>query len=186
MAGKAVLVIDGGRPRTLSVGQASPEGVKLISADSASAVVEIAGRRQALSMGQTTSYAASAASGSGKTVLTADSGGHFVAIGSINGVSVRFVVDTGATFIAMSSHEAKRLGLSYIRGEKGLTTTANGQVLTYKVRIDTVRVGDITLHGVDGAVLEGPNPPIVLLGMSFLNRLEMRRDGDSMTLTKRY
>lgn len=184
-AGKAVLVIDGGRPRTLGAGQTSPEGVKLISADSGSAVVEIAGKRQTLSMGQT-SYAASAASGSGKTTLQADSGGHFVTTGAINGASVRFLVDTGATLIAMSSSEARRLGLSYIGGERGMTSTANGPVLTYRVKLDSVQVGDITLHAVDGAVLEGTNPSIVLLGMSFLNRVEMKRDGDSMTLTKRF
>ncbi|MBI2311980.1 MAG: TIGR02281 family clan AA aspartic protease [Betaproteobacteria bacterium] len=185
MGGKAVLVIDGGRPRTLSVGQTSPEGVKLISTDSGAAVVEIAGKRQTLSLGQA-GYAASAAPSSGKTVLVADSQGHFITTGTINGVSVRFVVDTGATFISMSSEQARRLGLSYAAGERGLTTTANGVVPTYRVKLDTVRIGDITLHAVDGAVLEGPNPPIVLLGMSFLNRVEMKRDGESMTLTKRF
>lgn len=185
-SGKAILVIDGGRPRTLSAGQASPEGVKLISADSGSAVVEIAGKRQTLSMGQTTSYAASAASGSGKTILQADSGGHFVTTGAINGASVKFLVDTGASMIAMSSSEAQRLGLRYANGDRGMVSTANGAVLTYRVKLDSVRVGDITLHAVEGAVLEGNHPSIVLLGMSFLNRLEMKRDGDSMTLTKRF
>lgn len=185
-AGKAILVIDGGRPRTLSAGQSGPEGVKLISADSGSAVVEIAGKRQTLAMGQTTSYAASAASGGGRTILQADSGGHFVTTGAINGASVRFLVDTGATHVAMSSHEARRLGLNYLGGERGMTSTANGTVLTYRVKLDSVRVGDITLHTVDGAVLEGTNPSIVLLGMSFLKRVEMQRDGDSMTLTKRF
>jgi aspartyl protease family protein len=99
---------------------------------------------------------------------------------------VRFLVDTGATQVSLSNSEAKRLGINYIAGQKTLTATANGVVPTYKVKLDEVRIGDIVLNNVDGLVHAGDNLPIALLGMSFLNRMEMKRDGEKMVLTKRY
>ena len=104
----------------------------------------------------------------------------------LDGVSVRFLVDTGATLVSMSSADATRIGISYTKGERGTTYTANGPALAYRIKLDTVKVGDITLHGVDGLVLDGEKLPVILLGMSFLNRMEMRREGTSMTLIKRY
>src|SRR4051812_30889872 len=88
-SGKAVLVIDGGRPQSLSAGQVTPQGVKLVSADSASAVIEYQGQRQTLTMGQGTRVGGSkASSGAGQVTLTADSRGHFLTTGSISGVPV--------------------------------------------------------------------------------------------------
>jgi len=182
---KAVVVIDGGRPRTLSAGQTSPEGVKLISADSDSAEFEIGGKRQLLSLGQ--GISSNFMSTSSPVVnLIADAGGHFVTEGSINGATVKFIIDTGATLVSMSTSEAKRIGLNYLNGERGLVSTANGLVPFYKVKLDTVKIGDITLNNVDGGVQEGDNLPIVLMGMSFLNRVGMKRSGPQMTLIKRY
>ena len=64
-------------------------------------------------------------------------------------------------------------------------STANGVVPAYRVKLDEVRLGDISLNNVDGVVTIG-SQPIVLLGMSFLNRMEMKRDGETMTLKKRF
>jgi aspartyl protease family protein len=185
-AGKAVLVIDGGRPRTLAVGQTSPEGVKLISSSSDGAVVEHAGKRLTLTTGSTGFGMGRPAAGGSQVVLTADSDGHFLTTGTINGVSVRFLVDTGATVITMSSLEARRLGVNYLTGVRGRSQTVNGVVPVYRVKLDTVQVGEVTANNVDASVLDSDSLPIVLLGMSFLNRMEMRRDGLTMTLTKRY
>jgi aspartyl protease family protein len=107
-------------------------------------------------------------------------------LGQINGGTVQFMVDTGATAIAMSSTRARQLGINYINGQRGFTQTANGRAAAYRVTLDTVKIGDITLHAVDAVVLEGDNLPMVLLGMSFLNRTEMKRDGQSLTLIKRF
>jgi aspartyl protease family protein len=183
--GKAVVIIDGGKPRTLSNGQTTPEGVKLISANSESAEFEIDGKRQVLSLGQgiTANFAATE---NASVTLFADSKGHFVSEGSINGAPVKFLIDTGATMISLSSSEAKRIGLNYLKGERGLVSTANGVVPAYGVKLDTVKIGDITLNNVDSVVQEGENLPIVLMGMSFLKRLEMKREGSQMTLIKRY
>jgi len=187
-ANKAVVVIDGGKPRTLSVGQTTPEGVRLISADSESATFEIDGKRETLTPGEGGAVARSAppVSGRKKVVLTADSRGHFFATGTINGVSTRFMVDTGATTIALSSVEAKRTGVNYLAGRRVLTQTANGIVPVYRVRLDAVNIGGITLSNVDAIVIEGDRLPVALLGMSFLNRMEMRRDGDVLMLIQRY
>jgi aspartyl protease family protein len=184
-SGKAVLVIDGGRPRTLSAGDTTPEKVRLISATSEAAVLEIAGKRQTLGMGQ--SISVGSASGGQRATLTADNSGHFFTTAVINGVSMRFVVDTGASLVTLSSENAKRAGVNYLAGSRALMQTANGVVAAYVVKLDTVRLGDITVNNVDGVVLEtSALGGVGLLGMSFLNRTEMRRDGDSMTLTKRY
>jgi aspartyl protease family protein len=186
-SGKAVVVIDGGKPRTLSVGQITPEGVKLLSANSDSAVLEYNGQRQTLTTGEGTRLGSAApVGGSGRTTLIADSRGHFITTGTINGVSVQFMVDTGASNIAMSSAEARRLGINYLAGQRGHASTANGVIPMYRVKLDNVRVGDITLNNVEGSVLEGAGLSHALLGMSFLNRTQMNRDGDRLTLTRRY
>lgn len=184
---KAVLVVDGGKPRTLSAGQITPEGVRLISASSESAVVEINGRRETLTPGNGRyGSAGRSAAGTSSVVLPADSRGHFITDGAINGNTLQFLVDTGATLVTLSSSEARRLGINYLSGKRALSQTANGVVSAYRIQIDTVRVGDITAHNVDAIVIEGNGLPITLLGMSFLNRMDMKRDGLTMTLTKRY
>ena len=185
--GKAVLVIDGGKPRTLSAGQVSPEGVRLVSATSEAAVIELNGQRQTLTIGAGMRVGgAAAASGAGQVTLTADARGHFSAIGAINGVTVRFMVDTGATSVALSSVEARRLGVNYLAGTQVAVNTAAARLPAYRVQLDTVRVGDITLNNVEGLVLEGNYPQEALLGMSFLNRIQMSREGDRLTLIRRY
>ena len=185
-SGKAVLTIDGGKPRTLSAGQTTPEGVKLVSATSEAAVIEFEGRRQSLGVGHGTRVAsAPTASSAGRTTILADSRGHFFATGAINGVSVRFMVDTGATTVSLSSADAGKLGINYRSGKRAHSQTANGPISVYVVQLDSVRVGDITLNNVLGTVSEGPGH-VALLGMSFLNRTQMNRDGDTLTLVRRY
>ncbi|HYC47468.1 MAG TPA: retropepsin-like aspartic protease [Burkholderiales bacterium] len=185
---KAMLVIDGGKPRMLSAGQTTPEGVRLISANSEAAVVEYKGQRQTLSVGQGTRIGSgSGGDGAGRVTLIADSRGHFVANGSINGLSVRFLVDTGASLISLSTDEARRLGINYLAGERGYNRTANGLVQAYRVKVDNVRLGDITLSNVEASVSDGmKGAPYALLGMSFLNRTHMTRDGDKLTLVRRF
>jgi len=188
--GKAQLVINGGKPRMLSAGDISPEGVRLISADSSAAVIEFQGKRRSLALGSGMRIGGadlSAGSSSGSSVtLTADERGHYQTLGQINGGTVTFLVDTGATSIALPSADARRLGINYLNGQRGYTQTANGRAVAYRVTLDTVKVGDITLHAVEAVVLEGDGLKIALLGMSFLNRTEMKRDGQALTLIRRY
>ncbi len=186
-ADKAVVSINGSRPRTLTAGQVTPEGVKLVSATSVSAVFEVNGQRRTLAVGEGAAVASVSAARGGDTVtLTADSRGHFVTIGVVNGVSLRFLVDTGASSVVLSSTDARSAGINYLAGTRGLTQTANGVVPVYAVKLDTLRIGDITVNNVDATVIEGDKLPIALLGMSFLNRMEMRREGSTLTLIRRY
>ena len=185
--GKAVLVVDGGRPRSLSAGQSTPEGVKLLSASSETAVIEFNGKRQTLTTGHSTRIGSSdAGGGSGQVTIIADPRGQFVSMGAINGMAIRFLVDTGASSVALSVQEAKRLGINYLAGTPVRVSTANGIAAAYKVKLDNVRVGDITLSNVEGTVVDGGGLHVALLGMSFLNRTAMKRDGDTLTLVRRY
>jgi aspartyl protease family protein len=183
--GRAMLSVDKGKPRTLRAGE-TYAGVTLVSATSDEAVVAIDGRQQRLHIGEGVYSAISAPSDHASVVLTPDRNGHFVASGSINGAAVRFLVDTGATMVAMNIEEARRAGVNYLAGERGYSQTANGVTAIYRVKLAQVSLGDITLRDVDGVVHENSALPIVLLGMSFLGKLEMRRTGESLTLTKRY
>jgi aspartyl protease family protein len=117
--------------------------------------------------------------------LTADGSGHFVTTGTINGTTVRFLVDTGATMVSLGVGEARRIGIDTSKGQSALVSTANGQTMAARVKLDTVRVGEIVLNNVD-ALVHPQDMPFALLGMSFLNRMEMQRDGQTMILRKRY
>ena len=180
---RALVQINGGAPRLLSPGQAPVEGVSLVSVTKDSATLQVDGRRQTLGMGQGNH---SAADSSGSTVtLSADARGHFMTEGQINGASVRFVVDTGATLVSLSQTEARRLGIDFQRGDPVTLNTANGTVNARKLVLASVRVGSISVNNVEAVVVDNMNMP-TLLGMSFLNRMDMRREGQIMTLIKRY
>lgn len=183
---KIVVIIDGER-RVLATGETSPEGVKLIAVDTSDEIaeVEIDGKPERLKLGVV--IAGFTQGGRGHVTLYAGTNGHFHADGLINGVPVRFLVDTGATTIALSGHVAKQVGIDYKKvGRRGLASTASGTVAIFSLKLNSVQVGSITLHNVDAGVIEGSYPREALLGMSFLGRLEMNRDGEKMQLRQRY
>lgn len=181
---KAVVQIDGGALQTLAVGQKTREGVTLLAVERDSATFDVDGERRTLGLGR--ARMTSAAPAAESAVLTANVAGHFSADGRVNGMPVQFVVDTGATLISLPEVEARRLSLDYKKGQKALMGTANGTVGGYMVKLDTVSIGNLTVHGVDAVIIEGKGLGTPLLGMSFLNRMNMKREGDLMTLTKRY
>lgn len=181
-ASRAIVSIDGAAPRTLSIGQKTPEGVTLVAVTAETATLDIDGRRRTLRMGQ---MVQSAPSGAPTATLKSDGRGHFLAEGAINGASTRFLVDTGATLVAIPSAEARRLGISYLNAPQMYVKTAAGVVPAHRIKLDTVRVGGITLNTVDGVVLER-GLDVILLGMSFLSRTEIRQEGETMTLTRRF
>jgi aspartyl protease family protein len=179
----AVLAIDGGEPKTVKIGQKWRD-ITVISVERGQATVEVDGKQRVLMIGQHYRAAATASSRE-KVVLAADRGGMFVAEGAVNGIPMRFVVDTGATYVSLSASDAARIGVDFRKGRPVMMQTANGAVIKYLVKFDRVRLGGIELTGVDGVVGE-QEMPLALLGMSFLNRLEMQRDGASMTLIRRF
>jgi aspartyl protease family protein len=182
---KALLMIDGA-PRTVATG-ATVQGVKLVSVTGNDAVVEIKGKRVTVVMGGAqVSLGGQASSGGGsQIVLTAGSGGHFMTAGGINGKAVRFMVDTGATSVAMSVAEAEHLGLNYRDGQRGFVSTANGNVQVYRVRLAEVRVGDVVVYDIEAMVVPA-QMEFILLGNSFLTRFQMKRENETMTLSKRF
>ena len=181
---KALVQIDGGAPRTLSVGQKTAEGVALIGVDRDAATFDIDGKRATIGLTQARVGRSEASAQS--AVIMADLQGHFPADGQVNGRPMRFLVDTGATYVSLPSADARRLGVDYAKGQPVLMRTAGGTARGYLVKLDTVSVGTVTVYGVDAVVLDGDDLSLPLLGMSFLNRMDMRREGNVMTLTKRY
>jgi aspartyl protease family protein len=184
MGDKALLTINGA-PRTVAVG-ATQQGVKLISVSAHEATVEIDGKRVLLPLGGAPVNLGGAASeGSGtRIVMTAGSGGHFLSGGTINGKQVQFMVDTGATVIALGAADAERIGLDYKKGQRARVRTANGEVVVFQVMLDTVRIGDVQVHNVE-AVVVPQAMSYVLLGNSFLTRFQMKRENDLLTLDRR-
>lgn len=180
----AVLALGGGDPKTVKVGQ-KWNGITVLTVGRERAIVEIDGKHRLLQMGQHHRSGPSARSDRARVTLAPDPQGMFLAEGAINGVPIRFVVDTGATFVSMSAKDAARVGLDFRKGRPLMMQTANGTVMKYQVTLDRVRVGGIELYQVDGVVGE-QEMPYVLLGMSFLNRLEMQRDGAAMNLIRRF
>ncbi len=181
--GKAVLVVDGGSPKTYSVGATISSGVKLVTANHDSATFDFNGKRQVLAIGQHGGGGGNA--GNGSVTLTADGRGHFITDGQINGSMVHMLVDTGASLISLPAQDAVRCGINYKQGSPTMISTANGMAAAYRVKLDTVKLGDVVVHQIDALVVE-QGLPIALLGMSFLNRTEMQRSGDTMTLKKRF
>jgi aspartyl protease family protein len=178
----AVIVIDGGAPTAIRIGH-TRQGVRVLSADEGQAEIEVEGKRRTLRLGQ---YASGAADDTRqKVTLAADPSGHFYATGQVNGGAVRFLVDTGATMITLPGSTAERLGIDYRKGRRGVMQTAAGPAVAYRVKLDSVKLGEISLQNVDAVVIE-QGLGIALLGMSFLNRVEMQRDGHAMVLTRRY
>jgi aspartyl protease family protein len=187
LGNKALIIVDASPPKAVAVGE-SFKGVKIIAAQGDQAVVDIGGKQHTLRIGDTPFSVGSAGGGEGsgnRIVLSATGGGHFVTLGQINGRSAEMMVDTGATTVAMSTHQAQRLGLDYKNGQTVSMSTANGVIPGWRLKLATLKVGDVTVREVDAVVSSG-SMPIVLLGNSFLSRFQMNRTNDQLVLEKRY
>jgi aspartyl protease family protein len=189
MGNKALLVIDG-QTQMLGVGDTA-RGVRLVSIAGDSARIELQGKPLDLRVGGSPlvlgggGAPGTAGSSAREIVIPAGDGGHFFMNGTINGHSVRFMVDTGATLIAVGQAEAARIGLDLHKGQLGQGSTANGVTPMVMLTLDSVRMGEVELYNVAAAVTPA-NMPYVLLGNSFLNRFRIQRDNEVMRLVKRY
>ncbi|WP_373188232.1 TIGR02281 family clan AA aspartic protease [Halopseudomonas sp.] len=184
-SGAAVVNIDGQR-HMLRVGKPGPQGVELVAADSSTATLRINGQTRQLSLQRDYSDGFAAVERKQVTVGRT-AGGHFRTVGSINGQNVQFMLDTGATSVAMNSFQAQRLGIDYrLTGVPIMANTASGQEKAYRVMLDRVKVGDIELTNVEGIVLEGSFPIEVLLGNSYLSRIRMIDNGETLILESRH
>ena len=186
LGSKALLIVDGNAPKGVAVGE-SYRGVKIVSTQGDQATLEIAGKRHTLRVGEAPASVGGGGADAGgtKIVLSASSGGHFMTQGQINGRAVQLVVDTGATMVSLSVAEAERVGLKYQTGQAVQMSTANGVIPGWRLKLASMRVGDVTVYDVDAIVSSG-TMPYVLLGNSFLARFQMTRTNDQMVLEKRY
>mgnify|MGYP000013970069 CR=1 FL=1 len=184
MGERALLMVDG-QPRTLAAGQTAA-GVRFLRWQDEIAVIERDGALYLLRLGSTPSRLGGgpAAAGGREIVIAAGPGGHFITGGSINGRSVRFMVDTGATVLALGRDEAQRLGLDLSTARPAMSETANGPVAVQRITLTRVRVGDVEVANVEAVVVPA-TMPYVLLGNSFLTRFQMRRENDVMRLEAR-
>ena len=178
----AFLNVDGQR-KLVKVGQTGPGGVQVISADSRGAVLRVDGVER--SYGLTRDYGATTGSPTerSKYSIAKGMGGHFWVAGSIQGRTVQFLVDTGATTVAMNEDMARRLGIDFrVEGVPMVVSTASGTVNAWRIKLDKVKVGPIEVLGVDAAVISGNSPAEVLLGMSFLSRVSWREEQGMLLL----
>jgi aspartyl protease family protein len=180
----AVLQVDGAR-RTLRVGQTSPEGVRLLALSAASARLQVDGQTHEIPLGGRAGGALPAAPTATVRIARGDSGMYHTA-GTINGQSVEFLVDTGATTVAMNDATARALGIDYRAGSRGLVETASGITEAYAVTLREVGVGSIRLPNVQAVVIRGAQPSRVLLGMSFLSRTQIEHAQDALVLRRKY
>lgn len=181
---KAMLVIDGNQ-KLLKKGQ-KYQGVKLISSDSEAVVLEMHGQKQKFKLGSEITTSFKKLDPGKELVVWKDMYDMFRIHGSINNFSVQFLIDTGASSIALNSNTAKRIGLNYKKGTPMQASTASGIAKGYRVTLDKVKIGHIQLYNIQAAVLEGSFPTEVLLGQTFLSRIHMTRDGDKMKLRKKF
>ncbi|QEA11777.1 retropepsin-like aspartic protease family protein [Comamonas flocculans] len=183
LGAKALLVAGSGAPRAVAAGE-SFAGARVLSVGRDEVLIEAGGQRRQLRLGQAPVSIGERSAPGRRLVLQADAGGHFTDEGSINGRPVRFMVDTGATTVALGRAEAERLGIRVQAGEPVRMHTANGTATGWRVRLDSVRIGPLQQSGVVAIVVQQPMP-YVLLGNSFLKPYEMARKGSELTLLQR-
>ncbi len=188
--GKAILIIDGQR-RMLRAGDTTPEGLTLVSSNTREAVIDIDGKKEKIGLHINPTvepmHKGNVAGESFANTVTLNMGpdGFFHANGEINNKSVMFLVDTGASSIALSESMARRLDIDFESGKRAYASTANGNALLRFITLDKVSVGMIEMDNVHAAVIQDPGPSGILLGMSFLSKLEMKRSGSTMELIQR-
>ena len=182
LGGKALLVVDGSAPRSVAPG-GSHMGVRVVSVGRDGVVLEVAGAQRAIQLGESPVSIGGSAAGQ-RIVLKADARGHFINSGFINGRVIQYMVDTGATTVAIGRPDAQRMGLKFEQGQPVMMNTANGTAQGWRMRLESVRVGDVELRSVD-AIVTAEAMPYVLLGNSFLREFHMNRSGDEMVLQRR-
>jgi aspartyl protease family protein len=170
--GKAMLEVDGQR-KVLAAGERGPAGVRLISADPDSATIEIDGTRQRLRLGSAVSASYVVPEQHEIRIVKDRRGGYFVD-GLINGQPANFLVDTGATRLAMSEVQARRFGIQHrVDGRPIAVGTASGDAVGHLVTLRSLSLSGVRLSDVEAIVIEGDSPRSVLLGMNVLSRFEM-------------
>jgi aspartyl protease family protein len=186
LGGKALIIIDG-QNRLLAVGESSKEGVKLLAVEQEGVQLEVGGAAGFYPLGNTRIGTQYSRPQKLQERVYRDNTGMFRSAGSINGHLVSFLVDTGATTIAINSVEAKKLGINYLlNGQEMSVSTASGIARAWAVKLDRVTLGKIELRNIVAVVVDGSSPTDVLLGMTFLERLNVQHQGEVMLLETKF
>ncbi|MCJ8170208.1 retropepsin-like aspartic protease family protein [Atopomonas sediminilitoris] len=182
----AVLMVDGQR-KLVRAGQTGPQGVKVISATTREAVLEIDGVQRTFGLSRDTTAAASVSEAKAGLSVARANNGHYWVTGAVNGQTMQFMVDTGATSIAMNESQGKRLGIDYrVAGTPMVASTAGGNVSGWRVKLNSVKIGGIEVLGVEAVVLSGEFPTDALLGMSWLSRVSFKEDNGVLRLESKH
>jgi aspartyl protease family protein len=182
----AAVVRINGEQALLRQDRPGPHGAVLRAADSRSAVIEVNGVRQRYTLGRGIG-ARYKAHEAGEVVIKRNDYGQYITRGSINGLGVTFLVDTGATSVAMNESTARRLGIDYrVNGTEAQAMTAGGITRSWLVKLDSVKVGEIEVPNVRGAVIQGDAPHYVLLGMTYLDFVKFGEENQTIRLEKKF
>jgi aspartyl protease family protein len=175
-----------GKEHYLTVGQTTPEGATLVESDAQHAVVRYKDETYKLTLSDRVGGTFQAPSQTSLSIAPDDIG-QYRAQGSINGHMVDFLVDTGASLVAISERTAKQLGIRFADSpERAPVVTAQGQVNSYLVDLDSLTIGGIQTHHIRAAVIPGDYPLEVLLGMSFLRKVKMDQQAGVLVLKQLY
>ena len=180
----AMLKIDG-KEQLLKTGNRSLEGVMLVSADSKGAVIEVNGESMNLDLSSHISASFKRPLETAVSILRNGSG-QYVTRGTINGQSVRLLVDTGANIVALNSSIAASLGLDVSQGKRVNVSTASGISESRLITLDVLQVGNIKVSNVQAAVIDGNYPEDILLGMTFLQNVDISESGGVMQLKGKF
>lgn len=182
----AAVVKINGQQKILKLNKPDVTGATLVEANSKSAVIAVAGQQKRYYLGRAigTQYQEHEAA---QVVIKRNDFGQYITSGSINGLNVTFLLDTGATTVAMNENTAKRLGIDYrLKGVEGQAMTAGGVTRSWMVKLDAVKVGEISVPGVAAAVIQGDAPHYVLLGMTYLDFVNFSEKNQAITLEKKF
>lgn len=190
----AILQVDG-ETRVLRQGQTSPEGILLISANAKNVVLEIDGERQTYLLGYRSQTVGEGGDDSpagpkdsNSLVVDPDRQGMYLVNGSINDYEVEFLIDTGATSVAIPSALADDMDIDYkLFGKPIQVRTASGMTYGYHLYVDKITIGhNIHLYDVPTVIiLSNDRNNHILLGMSALSQLHMEHKGFALYITQK-
>jgi aspartyl protease family protein len=181
--GAALLKVDG-EQKLLKVGQ-TWKNVALLEASSREAVADIGGERVALTVSKRISSSYTVPE-TRRVLIRKNGQRQYITTAEINGRRAEVLVDTGANIVAINANAARAMGIDYERGAPSRVATAGGVVKAWSVILDSVDVGGIAVSSVQASVLEGAFPETVLLGMTYLQHVELSENGGVLSLTARY
>lgn len=181
---KAIFYVDGIK-HVLNVGESTPQGIRLIESSATFAVLDVQGNKQRFELGRDQASPIKVPVTMQHTVWP-NPDGMYITEGQLNGRTMKLMVDTGATYVALNEKQAQQLGIPYLQGQPIPIATASKRETGYLIKLSQLKLGGIRLYDVDAVILPGNFPNVALLGMSFLKSLHITRHGEALVLEKKF